>query len=136
MKLENKLLFDQLKKKVVKHFTKKVKGLKRLLPAFTGPEWGEILVVYDVGNRILESATFSTEKAELLQGSFEINGTIHDDLYHVYGITTNDNSNFLVLIYDPEEVWSKEFILDILEINPIAFGQLPKIILYDFRSKR
>ncbi len=136
MKYVNKLLFDQLKKEVVKHFTKKATGIKYLLPVCFGPEWGEILVVFDLGSRIFEATTFSKEKADLLHGTFEMNGTIRDDLYHVYGIITNDNSNFLVLICDPEDVWPREYILDILEINPVAFGRLPKIILYDFRSKR
>jgi hypothetical protein len=117
MERQNKALFDQFYKKIVKTFKKE----------------GGILVVYDFGERVYDFEKFENEKQKILKGEFSSEGTVMEDLYHMYGVTTKIGASYLILIYDPYEVWSNEIILETIMVDTSLFENLEYTLLYDFR---
>lgn len=108
--VNNRILFDQFHDSLKKYFKK----------------LGGISSVYDCGARIYSPQLFEKEKEKILNGDFVSHVDIQQNLYHLYLVNGGNGLSYIVLIYDPFDFFSNEYIIEIQQIDPLSFEKLDK----------
>jgi hypothetical protein len=96
--------------------------LDKVKPEFRA--MGGVLQVDQIGTRIYDDRSFEMELRKLRLGEFTSQINIRQDLYHVYHILARNERHYLVVIYDAEEFWEGEAVLEVIEVHETVVEKL------------